>query len=49
MVYGSNVLIQSLAEYGFYSIHASYNFHDSDHEFIRWIVPVLLLWVIPLG
>lgn len=49
MVYGSNVLIQSLAEYGFYSIHASYCVYDSDHEFIRWIDPMLLLWVSPLG
>ena len=49
MVYGSNVFIQSLAEYGFYSIHASYYVYDSDHDFIRWIDPVLLLWVSPLG
>lgn len=49
MVYGSNALIQSLAEYGFYSIHASYNFHDSDHEFIRWTVPCFCWGLVHLG
>lgn len=49
MVYGNNVLIQSLVDYGFYPIHASYYFYDSDHEFIRWIVLLLLLWVSLLG